>query len=83
VARGEFEAKLELFPAELVVHVLGQIFEALDDDGNLDQHVVHVDADAALLFGQVHALECQSGRRKKVSFVALTKHCARLTACAE
>jgi hypothetical protein len=49
VTCGELEAKFKFFPSELVIHVLGQVFQALDDDRNLNQHVIHVDADAALL----------------------------------
>jgi hypothetical protein len=36
MTRGKFEAKLELLPAELVVHVLRKVLEALNDDGNLN-----------------------------------------------
>lgn len=45
----KLEAKFKFFPAELVVHVLGQVLKTLDNNRNLDQHMIHVDAYAALL----------------------------------
>lgn len=64
----EFETKFKFFPSELFVHVLREVFQSLDDDRNLDQHVVHVYADAGLLFTEVHAFESRSAKKKLFRF---------------
>lgn len=48
VTGSKLEAKFEFLPSKFVVNVLRKAFQLLNRNGNLVQHLIHVDADATL-----------------------------------